>query len=134
MLWWVPRSLRALAENMLVHDDPDHRRLRKLVDQAFNRQRVEGLRAHIGGLCDGLLGRLAGAGPVDLMAGLARPFGAVVDPCGPRRRRAHADEAATCPRRPAGLVGAPRRDALFRLLRVGQVQRHWKSTCTCSGP
>jgi cytochrome P450 len=34
MRWWMPRTLRVLAENMLGHDDPDHRRLRKLVDQA----------------------------------------------------------------------------------------------------
>ena len=44
MRWWMPRTLRVLAENMLGHDDPDHRRLRKLVDQAFNRQSVEGMR------------------------------------------------------------------------------------------
>jgi len=74
MRWWMPRTLRVLGENMLGYDDPDHRRLRKLVDQAFNRQSVEGLRGRIGGLCDGLLDRLAGAGPVDLMEGLARPL------------------------------------------------------------
>ena len=74
MRWWMPRTLRVLGENMLGYDDPDHRRLRKLVDQAFNRQSVEGLRGRIGGLCDGLLDRLAGTGPVDLMEGLARPL------------------------------------------------------------
>jgi cytochrome P450 len=74
MRWWMPRSLRVLGENMLGHDDPDHRRLRKLVDQAFNRQRVEGLRGRIGDLCDDLLDRLASAGSVDLMEGLARPL------------------------------------------------------------
>jgi cytochrome P450 len=74
MRWWMPRTFRILAENMLSHDDPDHRRLRKLVDQAFNRQSVEGMRKRIGELCDGLLDRLAGAGPVDLMEGLARPL------------------------------------------------------------
>src|SRR5262245_27781537 len=74
MRWWMPRTLRVLGENMLGYDDPDHRRLRKLVDQAFNRQSVEGLRGRIGGLCDGLLDRLAGAGPGELMEGLARPL------------------------------------------------------------
>src|SRR5215471_9543254 len=74
MRWWMPRTLRVLAENMLSYDDPDHRRLRKLVDQAFNRQSVEGLRGRIGGLCDGLLDRLTTPGPVDLMEGLARPL------------------------------------------------------------
>jgi cytochrome P450 len=74
MRWWMPRTLRILAENMLSYDDPDHRRLRKLVDQAFNRQHVEGLRPRIGALCEELLDRLAGAGPVDLLEGLARPL------------------------------------------------------------
>src|SRR4051812_45175552 len=32
MRWWMPPTLRVLAENMLGHDDPDHRRLCKLVD------------------------------------------------------------------------------------------------------
>src|SRR5262249_35997406 len=74
MRWWMPRTLRLLAENMLGHDDPDHRRLRRLVDQAFNRQSVEGLREHIGDICDGLLDRMPGDGPVDLIEGVARPL------------------------------------------------------------
>src|SRR4051812_30826224 len=72
--WWMPPTLRVLAENMLGHDDPDHRRLRRLVDQAFNRQSVEGMRRRIGDLCEGLLDRMAGAGTADLMEGLARPL------------------------------------------------------------
>ncbi len=71
---WLPRSVRVLNENMNRHDGPDHRRLRKLVDQVFSRHRVEGLRPRIEGICDGLLDRLAGAGKVDLMEGLARPL------------------------------------------------------------
>jgi cytochrome P450 PksS len=70
----LPRTLRALAASMIAYDDPDHRRLRKLVDQAFNRQSVEGMRGRIGDLCDELLDRLAGAGTVDLIEGLARPL------------------------------------------------------------
>ena len=52
MRWWMPRTLRVLARNMLGYNDPDHRRLRMLVDQAVNRQCVESLRTRIGGLCD----------------------------------------------------------------------------------
>jgi cytochrome P450 len=74
MRWWMPRTLRILNENMLGHDDPDHRRLRKLVDQAFNRHSVEGMRQRIGAICDGLLDQMTGAGAVDLMEGLARPL------------------------------------------------------------
>jgi cytochrome P450 len=71
---WLPRSVRVLNENMLSHDGPDHRRLRKLVDQAFSRHSVEGMRPRIDALCDGLLDRMAGAAVVDLMEGLARPL------------------------------------------------------------
>jgi cytochrome P450 len=71
---WLPRSIRVLNENMLSHDGPDHRRLRKLVDQAFSRHSVEGMRPRIEAVCDGLLDRMAGAAVVDLMEVLARPL------------------------------------------------------------
>jgi cytochrome P450 len=71
---WLPRSVRVLNENMLSHDGPDHRRLRKLVDQAFSRHSVEGMRPRVEAICDGLLDRMAGAALVDLMEGLARPL------------------------------------------------------------
>jgi cytochrome P450 PksS len=74
MRGWMQPTLRVLGANMLGYDDPDHRRLRKLVDQAFSRQSVEGLCGCIGDLCDDLLGRMAGGGPVDLMEQLARPL------------------------------------------------------------
>ena len=32
---WAPKSLKLLTNNMLQKDEPDHRRLRKLVDQAL---------------------------------------------------------------------------------------------------
>jgi cytochrome P450 len=74
MRWWMPRGLRILAENMLSHDDPDHRRLRRLVDQAFNRHSVENMRGQISAICGSLLDRMSSRGPVDLMEGLARPL------------------------------------------------------------
>jgi cytochrome P450 len=33
--WWMPDILRTLANNMLSMDEPDHRRLRDIVDEAF---------------------------------------------------------------------------------------------------
>src|SRR6516162_9327910 len=71
---WLLRSIRVLTENMNSHDGPDHRRLRKLVDQAFSRHSVEEMRPRIEAICDGLLDRMAGAAVVDLMEGLARPL------------------------------------------------------------
>src|SRR5688500_10293202 len=32
---WLPRKLRPLTAQMLIMDEPDHRRLRRLVEQAF---------------------------------------------------------------------------------------------------
>src|SRR4051794_17809722 len=46
-LRWLPRSLKPLATNMLLRDPPDHRRLRALVDQAFQRHSVEALRPRV---------------------------------------------------------------------------------------
>src|SRR6516164_11476274 len=70
---WVATTHDAVSE-VLKDDGPDHRRLRKLVDQAFSRHSVEGMRPRIEALCDGLLDRMAGAAVADLMEGLARPL------------------------------------------------------------
>ncbi|MCU0878026.1 MAG: cytochrome P450, partial [Pirellulaceae bacterium] len=40
LLRWLPRTLRPLTSQMLMRDEPDHRRLRRLVEQAFQRQSV----------------------------------------------------------------------------------------------
>ena len=75
MRWWMPRSLLALTDNMLGKDEPDHRRLRKLVDHAFARRDVLAMRGEVEGLADRLLdavAREAEDGPVDLMALYAR--------------------------------------------------------------
>ena len=70
--WWMPRFLRRLAINMLAQDEPEHRRLRKLVDQAFRRQVVADLRPSIARTADDLLDRLPTDRPIDLMDGLCR--------------------------------------------------------------
>src|SRR5262245_51631837 len=74
ILRFLPRTLRVLSDNMLRHDNPDHRRLRRLVEQAFSRHTVENLRGRIGVLCDGLLAGLAGKETVDLLEAWARPL------------------------------------------------------------
>jgi cytochrome P450 len=79
-LRWMPRSFRVLLENMLQKDEPDHRRLRGIVDQAFARQSVEGMRPAIEGLVDHQLDLLEAEaersrhGIVDFMEHFARPF------------------------------------------------------------
>jgi cytochrome P450 PksS len=38
--WWMPRIVGTLANNMLTMDEPDHTRLRTIVDEAFRRRAV----------------------------------------------------------------------------------------------
>jgi cytochrome P450 len=74
ILQLLPRIFRVFSDNMLAHDNPDHRRLRRLVEQAFSRHSVENLRGRIGVLCDGLLDGLCGRETVDLLQAWARPL------------------------------------------------------------
>lgn len=68
----LPRTLGLLALNMLGHDDPEHRRLRGLVDQAFQRKGIAALEPMIAATADRLLDRLEGRGEADLMADYCR--------------------------------------------------------------
>jgi cytochrome P450 len=65
----------AFARHMLSVDPPDHTRLRRLAAGAFRRARLKALEPRIRQLVDELLDELAAhTGPVDLVAGFARPF------------------------------------------------------------
>jgi cytochrome P450 len=68
----LPRTISLLAQNMLGHDDPEHRRLRGLVDQAFHRRTIDAMRPMITEIADRLLDRLQGRAEVDLMAEFCR--------------------------------------------------------------
>jgi cytochrome P450 len=68
----MPRTVRLLAMNMIGYDDPEHRRLRSLVDQAFQRRSIEALRPMITDIADRLLDRLQGRAAPDLMAEFCR--------------------------------------------------------------
>jgi cytochrome P450 len=70
--WWAPRMLRVLGQNMLTLDDPDHRRLRKLVDAPFRRDRIEAMRPVVARIADELLDRMEATGDFDLVRGFAR--------------------------------------------------------------
>ena len=76
--WLAPRMLWTLTENMLRKDEPEHRRLRSLVEQAFLRHSVRDMRPRVEQIADELLDQLAAdvARPagVDLMERFARPF------------------------------------------------------------
>jgi cytochrome P450 len=71
--WWMPPWLRVIADNMLTMDEPDHTRLRGIVDEAFRRRAVLDMKPHIRALADDLAERLfANASPADLVEGYAR--------------------------------------------------------------
>jgi cytochrome P450 len=72
ILRFLPRTLGLLATNMLGHDDPEHRRLRGLVDQAFQRRTVAALKPLIAATADRLIDRLQGRTEADLMAEFCR--------------------------------------------------------------
>ena len=79
LLRWLPRTLQPLSTNMLLRDEPDHRRLRHLVDRAFRVRSIETLRPRLEVLADaaadGLEREASGATHgVDLLAHFARPF------------------------------------------------------------
>ena len=68
----LPGSFGLLALNMLGKDDPEHRHLRGLVDQAFQRRGIQAMRPMISGIADRLLDRLADRREVDLMEDFCR--------------------------------------------------------------
>ena len=72
--WWMPRLIRILTDHMLGSDEPDHRRLRGLVDKAFGRRGIEGMRPRIEAIADALLDEMAAKGEADLVREFARPL------------------------------------------------------------
>ncbi|MBR0874800.1 cytochrome P450 [Bradyrhizobium tropiciagri] len=60
--WWMPKSIATVANNMLTMDEPDHTRLRSIVDEAFRRRAVLGMEPHIRAIADGLADDLFAAG------------------------------------------------------------------------
>src|SRR5215207_1855382 len=72
ILRFLPRTISLLALSMIAKDDPEHRRLRGLVDQAFQRRTVGAMRPMIGDIADRLLDKLNGRTHVDLMSEFCR--------------------------------------------------------------
>jgi cytochrome P450 PksS len=71
--WWMPGIIRSLANSMLTMDEPDHTRLRSIVDEAFRRRAILDMEARIHQLADGLAADLfADGSAADLVARYAR--------------------------------------------------------------
>lgn len=79
ILAWLPRSFKVLTKNMLTSDEPDHRRLRSLVEEAFLRHSVDELQPDIERLADRFLDEFeaaanANGGEADLLKHFCRDF------------------------------------------------------------
>jgi cytochrome P450 PksS len=71
--WWMPRLVQTLASNMLTTDEPDHTRLRSIVDEAFRRRAVLEMQPHIRVIANDLADRLfEKARRADLVANYAQ--------------------------------------------------------------
>jgi cytochrome P450 len=71
--WWMPGIVRTLANTMLTTDEPDHTRLRSIVDEAFRRRAILDMEPRIRALADTLAAELfADGSPADLVVGFAR--------------------------------------------------------------
>ena len=70
----MPKSVQLMAQSMITEDEPDHRRLRNLVHQAFTRHSLEKMSARIDALTHDLLDKAEGIGTVDLKAAYALPI------------------------------------------------------------
>jgi cytochrome P450 len=74
----LPRSVAVLARSMILEDDPQHRRLRSLVNKAFTARAVGHLAHRVeeisGSLLDDLESAPGKGGEVDLLAAYARPL------------------------------------------------------------
>jgi len=73
--WWMPGIFRALATNMLTMDEPDHKRLRTIVDDAFARRAVMEMEPEIQAISRSIAEGLFASGngkPVDLVQAYCR--------------------------------------------------------------
>jgi cytochrome P450 PksS len=74
----LPKMFRLLTQSMVYKDDPDHARLRRLVNKAFTPRRIQELQADIGRIVDDLLNdaerKAATGATVDLVDEVATPL------------------------------------------------------------
>ncbi len=71
--WWMPNLVRTISSNMLTTDEPDHTRLRGIVDEAFRRRAVLEMEPRILAIAGELADQLFAEGsPADLVDRYAR--------------------------------------------------------------
>ena len=70
----LPKSVSLMANSMINEDEPDHRRLRDLVHQAFTRHSLARMEGRIEQLTNDLLDKAEAEGTVDLKQAYALPI------------------------------------------------------------
>ncbi|HEY0607110.1 MAG TPA: cytochrome P450 [Herpetosiphonaceae bacterium] len=70
----LPKAFAAMTQSMILADEPDHRRLRTLVHQAFTPRTVARLAGRIESLANELLDRAEQQESVDLLMAYAQPI------------------------------------------------------------
>lgn len=71
--WWMPNIITTMANNMLTMDEPDHTRLREIVDEAFRRRAILDMEPRIRAIADGIADEIfADGSPADLVDRYAR--------------------------------------------------------------
>src|SRR5262249_54171365 len=121
--WWMPGWIRTLAVSMLTMDEPDHTRLRSIVDEAFRRRAGLDLEPRIFAIADELAAKLFADGrPADLVERYARklPVSVICELLGlPRAGRAQFIAWANSLTRLTGMV------SFLRLLTdIGPMRRY----------
>jgi cytochrome P450 len=68
MQWWMPSIIRTVTASMALADEPDHRRLRQIVDEAFRRRAVLDMEPRILAIAEEFADKLFAAGsPAELV-------------------------------------------------------------------
>ncbi len=74
LMKYLPRMFRLLTDSMVFKDDPDHARLRRLVNQAFTPRRIQSMAESIERIVEELLDGLTHHDVVDLVGDFAIPL------------------------------------------------------------
>ncbi len=74
----TPEGMENYQPSMLFLDDPDHKRLRALVSQAFNPRAIEAMRDRTEEITNALLDEIDGRDEIDLIADFAGPLPTLV--------------------------------------------------------
>ncbi len=69
----LPKNIALLANSMITEDDPEHRRLRGLVQKAFSPKNLSGVEQRVTALTHELLDQMPAGGEVDLQQAYALP-------------------------------------------------------------